>query len=240
MTAVFIGYTACGIAIILAIILAFSAQHKVNETFNAYKDVSSSLALTGAELAEKLARENGLDLKIKVCKGNLTDHYNPIDKSLNISEKNFNSRSIAAQAIVAHEFGHALQDAQKYGAFRVRQFVVKVSNFVSGLLMPMLIIGCILQFAFYLWAGSIVIYVMTGMYALSVIMGLVTLPVEFNASKRAKELLYNMGCTDEEEVYATKELLNSAAMTYVASLLVSLAYFVRLLFMLLSLAAARD
>jgi len=230
----YLGYMICGVLIFVAFIVSLFVQNKVHSTYNKFKNRASSIDLTGAELAEKLSNENGLFLPIQVCSGKLSDHYNPKDKSINISRENYNSKSLSAQAIVAHEFGHALQHAENYGAFKVRQMVVRISNLVSGLLMPMIIVGLILELVFFMFAGRIVIYIICGVYGLSVIAGLVTLPVEFNASSRAKKLLVELGATSEEEQRATSELLNAAAMTYVASLFVSLAYFLRILFLLLA------
>lgn len=229
-----IGYCVSGFVILFAIIIALVAQQKVSSAYDAYRDVPSSISLTGAQLAERLARESNLNISVKMCRGKLTDHYNPKDRSINISEGNFSSNSIAAQSIVAHEFGHALQHAQGYGLYKLRQAVVKVSNFVSGMLLPLLIVGILLEIFLMSNAGNIVIYLSIAIYGVSVIANLATLPVEVNASSRAKELLFKMGCTSEEEVYATDKMLNAAALTYVASLLVSLAYFLRFLFFLLS------
>lgn len=234
----YLGYIICGVVILIAFLVSLVVQSKVTKTYDAFKEEPSSLDLTGAELARRLATENGLNLTIKCCKGKLTDHYNPKEKSINISEGNFNSKSISAQSIVAHEFGHALQHAQNYGVFKLRQAVVKVSNFVSGLLFPIIIIGLILELVYFATAGRIIIYIMCGVYGLSVLAGLVTLPVEYNASSRAKKLLFKMGLTSEEEQNATAQLLNSAALTYVASLFVTLAYFLRIVFLLL--ASRRD
>ena len=137
-------------------------------------------------------------------------------------------------SIVAHEFGHALQDKERYGFYNLRQFVVKISNFASGILLPLLIIGIILEFVLMSGIGNIVIYISIGIYGLALIANLATLPVEYNASKRGKELLFSLGATSEDEVYATEKMLNAAAMTYVAGTLVSLAYFLRYLFLLLA------
>lgn len=229
-----IGYSISGFVIIISIIIALVAQSKVNDAYQTYKSINSSLNMTGAELAEKLSREKGLALQIKSCKGNLTDHYNPKDKSINISQGNYVSSSIAALSIVAHEFGHALQDKERYGFYNLRQFVVKISNFASGILLPLLIIGIILEFVLMSGIGNIVIYISIGIYGLALIANLATLPVEYNASKRGKELLFSLGATSEDEVYATEKMLNAAAMTYVAGTLVSLAYFLRYLFLLLA------
>ena len=189
--------------------------------------------MTGRELAEKLSQDNNLGLTVRECQGSLTDHYDPRDKSINISQSNFNNNSIASQAIVAHEFGHAMQDAEGYAPYKVRQVVVKVSNLVSRMLMPLLIIGILLQVFLMGIAGSLVIYISVAIYAVAVIANLVTLPVEINASSRAKDMLVRIGAGSDEEVQATDKVLNAAALTYVASLMVSLAYFLRFLFLLL-------
>ena len=228
-----IGYIVSGVAILVSVIVALVAQAKVNSAFNKYKDVPSSLDMTGAELAEKLSQDNNLGLTINQCGGTLTDHYDPRDKSINISQSNFNNKSIASQAIVAHELGHALQDAEEYAPYKTRQIVVKVSNLVSHMLMPLLIVGILLQLFLYGIAGSIIIYVSVAIYAVAVVANLVTLPVEINASTRAKDMLVRIGCGSDEEVEATDKVLNAAALTYVASLMVSLAYFLRFLFLLL-------
>ncbi len=232
------GYLVCGIVILFAFIVSMIVQNKVQSTYSKFINQPSSIDLTGAQLVEKMSREYNVDVSVSMCNGKLSDHYNPKNKSINISKENYYSKSISAHAIVAHEFGHALQHAKQYQAYNVRQAVVKVSNFVSGLLMPMIIIGLILELVFFASAGRVIVYVMCGIYALAVLAGLVTLPVEFNASKRAKKILYDMGAASEGEQNATAELLNSAAMTYVASLFVTLAYFMRILFLLL--ASRRD
>lgn len=228
----YIGYIICGIVILITVFISAIAQAKVNSAFGKYKDKESSLDLTGEELAEKLAMENNIGISIRACKGHLSDHYDPRDKSINISASNFNSKSIASQAIVAHEFGHAMQDEEDYFPFKVRQSVVKVSNFISKMLIPMIIIGLLFEFFLFAGVGNIILYVYVGIYSISVIINLITLPVEFNASSRAKKMLAQLGCTSQEEVVATDKLLNAAAMTYVASLLVSIAYLLRILYIL--------
>lgn len=230
----YLGYIICSIAIFIAIIISIIAQTKVSSAYNKYKNEVSSINLTGAELAERLALENHIGIHIKSCGGSLTDHYDPRDKSINISSENYNSNSIASQAIVAHEFGHALQDAEDYFPFRVRQTVIKVSNFISKMLIPMVIISLLLELwlFFGIGIGNIILYIYVGIYTISVIVNLVTLPVEFNASSRAKKLLEQMGASSTAELQAVDRVLNAAAMTYVASLLVSLAYLARLLIIL--------
>lgn len=229
----YIGYIVSGIVIIISIIIALVAQSKVNSAYEEYKDKLSSLDMTGAQLAEKLSIDNSLNLMVRSCGGRLTDHYDPTDRSINISQENYNSKSIASQAIVAHECGHALQHAENYVPYKIRQAVVKASNLVSKMLMPLLIVGILLQIFLLGIAGSLVIYISVALYAVAVIANLVTLPVEVNASSRAKNMLVKLGCTSDSEVQATDKVLNAAALTYVASLLVSMAYFLRFLFLLL-------
>lgn len=229
----YIGYIVSGVVIIISVIIALVAQVKVNNAYEENKEKLSSLDMTGGQLAEKLSSDYDLNLMVRQCNGRLTDHYDPTDRSLNISQENFNSKSIAAQAIVAHEFGHALQHAENYAPFKVRQTVVKASNLISRMIMPLLIVGILLQIFLLGIAGPLVIYISVALYAVAVIANLITLPVEVNASSRAKDLLVKLGCTSDSEVQATDKVLNAAALTYVASLLVSMAYFLRFLFLLL-------
>ena len=170
----YIGYMVCGVLIVIAIILSLTMQVKVDSTYSKYKEVPSSLDLTGAELAQKLAYENGVNINIGMCRGRLTDHYDPRSKTLNISEGNYNSKSLSAHAIVAHEFGHALQDEESYAPLKIRQFVIKTSNFVSSLLIPIILIGVLLELFLFAGVGNIIIYVYVGIYAIAVIASLVT------------------------------------------------------------------
>lgn len=231
-----IGYIASGILIIIALVISAVCQSKVYSAYNAYKTEPSSLNMTGAELARKLIAEHNLNLTVKMCKGKLSDNYNPINQTLNLSEENYNGTSIASHAIVAHEFGHALQHAQGYMLMKVRTAAIRASNVFSGLVLPLVIVGIILQvFLIGGYFGNILIYVSVGLYALAVIVNLVTLPVEYNASHRGKQILESMGCTSDDERYAVDKVLNAAALTYVAALMVSLGYFLRFLFILLSI-----
>ena len=228
----YLGYIICTCAIIVTIFIALLAETKVQGAFSKYSKVASSLDLTGEELALKLASEQGVNIKIGECSGNLTDHYDPTNKMLVISQGNYYSKSIASQAIVSHEFGHALQDAEGYAPLRIRTLTIKISNFVSRLLMPVILIGILFEFLLFTGVGRIIIYAYVGLYTFSVLVSLATLPVEYNASKRAKKLLVGIGVSSQEEVAATDDLLNSAALTYVASLLVSTAYLFRILLLL--------
>ena len=230
---VYTGYLICTLLIIFTIIISVAAQSKVQGAYSKYRKVASSLDLTGEELALRLAGEQGINISVGECSGALTDHYNPSNKMLVISQGNFHSKSMAAQAIVAHEFGHALQDAEGYAPLKIRTLTIKISNFVSRLLIPVILIGFLFEILLFVGVGRIIIYAYVGLYTFSVLVSLVTLPVEYDASKRAKKLLLDMGMSSHEEVVATDELLNSAALTYVASLLVSVAYLFRILMLLL-------
>lgn len=234
MNPYYIGYCVAGVMIVVALIIAIVAEVKVNNTVNNYKDTLSSIDLTGAELAERLAKENDVLIKVNQIKGKLTDHYNPKDKSLNLSEGVYSSKSIVAQSIVAHEFGHALQDKEEYAPLKIRQMAIAVSNIYSKFFMPLLIIGILLEI-FVPIAGAVVIYLSVAFYGISVIVNLATVKVEYDASARAKKLLLAMGCGSDQEKSITDKTLDAAALTYVGSLLISVAYFLRFLFILLSI-----
>lgn len=227
-------YIGAGVLLFVAIIVAMIAEIKVKSTYNKYKDVAVQKEnITGQILAQMIAEKEGLNVSVKQCKGVLSDHYNPSDKSINISTPNFNQNSIAALGVVAHEMGHAMQDKQGWGLYKVRQFVVKTSNFASKILLPLLIIGIITNL---MYVGGIIglafIWIAVAFYGLSVLTNLATLPVEFNASKRALTTLQGMEIMDEVELDHAKKVLSAAALTYLASLLVSIAYFLRFLLLI--------
>ncbi len=229
-------YVISGFLIFVVIIVAIVAQAKVYSAYDKYSKKTSSLGLTGQMLAQKLCEQNNLALTIRSCSGKLSDHYNPKDKSINISQENFNSSSVASIAIVAHEFGHAMQDQEEYAPLKIRQFAIKVSSFASKALLPFLIFSILLSI-FIGYAGTIMLFVLVLVYALSLFINLVTLSVEVDASNRAKKMLSTM-ISDEEEQKAMSNMLSAAAMTYVASMLVSLVYFLR--FLSLFLMSRRD
>ena len=229
-------YYISGILIFVAILISLFAQIKVQSTYEKYSKEKSSLNTTGGDFAKKLSIEQGLQLNINTCSGKLSDHYNSKDKSLNISAENYNSDSVASLAVVAHEFGHAMQDNEQYVPLKIRQLVIKTSNLISKWLMPLIIISAILSL-FVGLAGTIILAVMVGVYAISLLANLVTLPVEINASKRAMVLINQMNVSEDEKS-KMKQMLSAAAMTYVAALLVSLVYFLR--FLSLFLLTRRD
>ena len=223
-------YLIAGVLLFVSIIIAVVAEIKVSSTYSKFSDVVVQSGITGQQLAQKIAEQEGLDVKLNQCAGTLTDNYNPISKTINISKANFDKASISALGVVAHEMGHAIQDKKNYGPYKIRQFVVKTSNAISKMLLPLLIIGIITNL---MYVGGIVgltfIYIAVGFYFLAVLTNLATLPVEINASKRAVQTLKKMNIMDDIEIDNAKKVLSAAAWTYLASLLVSIAYFLRFL-----------
>lgn len=230
-----ISYIIASSLLVVAIIVALVAQIKVESTYNKYSQVESKSGLTGGQLAQKIIDTAGLNVKVNVIKGKLTDNYDSSKGVLNISSANYNGRSVAALGVVAHECGHAIQDAKDYKPLRIRHSVIKTTNLASKFLLPILIIGLIFDLMYIGGVtGMVFIWTAVCFYALSVLANLVTLPVELNASSRAMKMLKGFEIMDEEELQASKKVLSAAALTYLASLLVSLAYFMRFLLFALS------
>jgi len=213
-----------------ALLLAFYAQSKVSSAYNRYSRVANRRGLTGMDAARVLLRSAGLEqIPVEETPGKLTDHYDPGKNVLSLSQGVSRSASVAALGIVAHEVGHALQDATNYGPLRVRSGLVPIVSIGSWL-------GPIVFFAgFFLSAftGSTAIaWIGLFLFAGTVVFALITLPVERNASKRALQLLENYALADGEELKQTKQVLDAAALTYVAALaqaLSTLLYYVFLL-----------
>ncbi len=230
-----IAYIIASSLLIVAFIVALVAEIKVESTYSKYSQIEAQSGLTGGQLAQKIIDSAGLNVKVNVIKGRLTDNYDSSKGVLNISSTNYNSKSIAALGVVAHECGHALQDAQDYKPLRIRHSVIKTTNMVSKFLLPLLIIGLIFDLMYIGGVtGMVFIWTAVCFYALSVIANLVTLPVELNASSRALKMLKGFEIMDEEELGQSKKVLSAAALTYLASLLISLAYFMRFLLFALS------
>lgn len=230
-------YIIIGVLLLPAMIFAMYAQFKVQSSFSKYSQVSASCNLTGTDVAKQMLEKNGIySVQVMRAKGNLTDNYNPKTKRINLSDPVWNSTSVAAIGVAAHETGHALQDARNYAPMKVRMAVVKLSNFTSSLFLPLLLVGLVL---FFVLASSIVgevfIWVGVGIFALGALANLVTLPVETNASRRALKQLEEMGIMTETELSQVKEVLSAAALTYVASLLISLLSLARIVIIALSL-----
>lgn len=220
-----------GVMLLCAAIGA-SASMKVHRAFNKYGNMPTRSRMTGYDTARRLLRAGGVkDISVGKVRGHLSDHYHPIKKVVNLSESTFGSDSIAAVAVAAHEIGHVMQKKKGYPLYKLRQVLVPITNIGSALAMPLVLIGLILDFAVASTQNSNMGWYLAlagvALYGLSTVFALVTLPVEFNASKRAKQMLVAEGIlTDGELPYADK-MLDAAANTYVASLLTSLIYFLR-------------
>ena len=188
--------------------------------------------MTGYDTAKRLLRAGGVnDISVGRIKGDLTDHYHPTKKIVNLSESVYGSDSVAAVAIAAHEIGHVMQKKKGYIPYKIRSFLVPVANFGSRLALPLVLVGLILDVFVASTrgtdAGFYLALVGVALYGLSTVFMLVTLPVEYDASRRAKKMLVAEGVLTEEELPYAEKMLSAAAQTYVASLLTSLVYFLR-------------
>ena len=205
------------------IIMAITSGY-VRSSYKKWSKVRVSSGLTGAQAAERLISSGGLyEVKVAGTPGELSDHYDPRNKTLYLSQGVYGTPSVAAVAIAAHELGHAQQDAEGYGPMRIRSFLVPAVNIGSNLGWILIMIGLFLRITELAWLGVLV-------FSAGALFALATIPVEFNASARAKELLYNTGIIrTEEEVRGVNRVLNAAALTYVAGLITAvlqLLYFV--------------
>lgn len=216
-------YYIMGIILLPGIILSLYAQFKVNHTYNKYKEEFSERNLTAKQVCEQILNAGNLNVQITEVEGNLTDYYDSKKKILALSSGNINSTSISAIGVAAHEAGHALQDAENYKPMKIRNFVVVLSNISSKLLWPLIFIGLVFDFALY-YSNFAQIFLYTGIifFGLSVILNLITLPVEFNASNRAIAILENSTILNSTETAHAKKVLSAAALTYVAAFIYSL------------------
>ena len=207
--------------LIPGLILALYAQLKVSSTYARYKKVHSGTGLTGAQIARQILDTNGCgSVRIERVPGSLTDHYDPENGVLRLSEEVYASRSIAALGVAAHEAGHASQDATDYGPMRIRATLVPVANIGSSAAIPLFMLGLIFS-----WEPLLKIGILC--FSLAVLFYVVTLPVEFNASGRAVALLAS-GYLPEDEVQGVKKVLSAAALTYVAAALQAILQLLRL------------
>ena len=210
------------IILIPVLIIAMYAQYKVKSTFNKYSKISTNVNMSAADIVRKLLEENGInDVSVQRIKGKLTDHYDPSKKVLNLSENIYNSNSVAAIGVAAHEAGHAIQDDKGYKPLKLRANLVPAASIGSSWGLPMAIIGFFLQTQFLIALGFI-------MFFGAFVFHLVTLPVEFNASTRALTMLKNNNILNTSELKGAKKVLRAAAFTYVSATLVALANLVRI------------
>lgn len=214
------------IFVIIAAVLSLIAQANVSRTINKYAQMGTRSGMTGAQAAQLMLNRNSIhSVTVKAISGQLTDHYNPRDMTLGLSESVYGSQSIAAVGIAAHECGHAVQHDQQYGPLMLRSALVPVTNIGSKLSIPILIVGMLLNSA----TGDLFIQIGIIAFSLTTAFALVTLPVEFNASKRALAILSSNNVMSTEELNATRKVLNAAAMTYVAAAAGSILQLLRLI-----------
>ena len=217
--------------------MSIRAQIKVTTTFNKYDEKFIQSQTPAYKLARHLLDSAGLyDVKINMCKGDLTDNFNPKTNTVNLSEKVYNNCSLSALGVMAHELGHVLQYKDKYPLIKLRTFLIPVINISNFFMWPLVILGIALEFTTYVTAGTILIYIGVGIFALSTIFMLITLPIEKNASKRAVVMLEGTGILTTDEAKCVKEVLDAAAQTYLAALVTSI---LSLLRFVLFIASAR-
>jgi Zn-dependent membrane protease YugP len=210
------------VLVIPAVIFTMIAQFMVSSTFNKYSKLISRRGLTGMEAARKILDANGLHhVAIERIRGSMTDHFDPRTNVICLSETVYDVSSVAAVGVAAHEAGHAIQYAKEYAPIKLRAAIIPVTRIGSMLAMPLFIIGLIL-------ASDALLLFGIALYSLVTLFQLVTLPVEFNASRRAMKALEATGYYTDEELDGARRVLRAAAMTYVAALAVSLLQILRL------------
>ena len=210
--------------LIPALLLSLWAQFRVSSTFNRFSKVRASSGMTATQMAEQLLHAEGVyDVSVERTRGNLTDHYDPKNMVLRLSDSTANSTSVAALGVAAHEAGHVLQHRDGYAPLMLRTAAVPVVNIGSNLSWPLFLVGLIFSWEPLLYAGI-------ALFALAVLFAIITLPVEFNASKRALAALEANGYLQPgEEMRGARKVLSAAAMTYVASAFMAIMQLLRLL-----------
>lgn len=218
--------------LILCAIISGSVSAKLKKTYAAQREIPNASHMTGYDTAVRLLRANDArDISVGRVNGVLSDHYHPTKKIVNLSAGVYGEASVASVAIAAHEIGHVVQKKKGYLPYKLRTVLVPITNIGSKLALPLVLFGLLLdlfvgaaqetQLGFYLALVGVVLY------GLSTVFMLVTLPVEYDASRRAKKMLVQEGILTEEELPYAEKMLSAAALTYVASLLTSLVYFLR-------------
>ncbi len=210
------------ILVLIGAMISMWASSRVQSSFRQYSRMRSSLGMTGAETARRILDSQGLyDVQVRSVRGNLTDHYDPRSKTVNLSEAVYGSSSVASIGVAAHECGHAVQDAQGYAPLNIRSALVPVANIGCNLSWPIILIGLLFGMSQFLHLGIL-------LFSLGVLFQLITLPVEYNASGRAVVLLDQLGILRGEEVAAARKVLNAAALTYVAAAAATILQLLRL------------
>jgi len=219
--------------LIPVLLLSAWAQLQVSGNFRRYSAVNNHRHLTGAQAAEAVLRAHGVyDVPIRPCRGNLTDHYDPRDNTIYLSEPVYHASTIAAVGVACHEAGHAVQYAVGYGPIRLRSAIIPMTQFGSKFSVILLMIGMLLYSQMLFLVGII-------LFSLTTFFQLVTLPVEFNASSRAIETIEGQGLLYDDEISGAKRVLRAAAMTYVAALLMSVVQLLRFVLIFLGRSGRR-
>lgn len=212
------------ILVIIGALLCLITSGMVKRTFNKYSKMLSASNLTGAQVAEAILKREGIyDVRVERVAGSLTDNFNPSTKTVNLSETVYDSTSVAAIGVAAHECGHAMQHNEEYFPLKVRSAILPAANFGSKYGLWIVILGLIISFF------RPLVFIGVVLFAFGVAFQIVTLPVEFDASKRALETLSRMGILEENEIGGARAVLKSAAMTYVASAAASILSLIRLI-----------
>lgn len=216
------------IIVLPCLLLSMWASAQVNSTFKKYATQISSRHITGADAAKRVLQHHGIyNVRIEHVSGNLTDHFDPKSNVIRLSDNVYGSASTSAIGVACHEAGHAVQYAQDYFPIKVRAAIIPITNFGSKLAMPLILLGIVLSAL-----GSLsytLVYIGIACFSLSLVFQLITLPVEFNASRRAVAAIEDAGILNSQELTGAKKTLRAAAMTYVAAVAVSLAQLIRLI-----------
>lgn len=211
------------ILVLPAVLISLYAQFKVKNTFGKYSALQNQRGLTGAQVARKILDYNGLtSVMVRPTNGSLTDHYNPSDNTVNLSETVYNSTSVAALGVAAHETGHALQHAKGYFPLKIRTSIFPIVRISSSTAVPLALLGFITGLEFLINFGII-------LFSAVVLFQIITLPVEFNASRRALNMMEQYDMLSSQENQNAKKVLSAAAMTYLASALTAVANLLRLI-----------
>ena len=219
-------YDGTYLLVVIGALLSLMASAKVKSSFARYSNVRSMSGMTGREAAERILRNSGIyDVQVQHIYGNLTDHYDPRNKVLSLSDSVYNSNSVAAIGVAAHECGHAIQHAKGYAPLSIRGALVPVANFGSTISWPLILMGLLIR------SNASMLFINLGIlaFSLAVLFQIVTLPVEFNASRRAVRILGETGMLGPDELRGARKVLSAAALTYVAGAAAGILQLLRLL-----------
>ena len=202
------------ILVVIGAVICMIASARVKGTFNKYSQLRSMSGMNGAQVAQRVLQAAGIyDVQVRHVSGSLTDHYDPRTKTVNLSDPVYNATSVAALGVAAHECGHAIQHAKSYAPLSIRSALVPIANFGSMLAWPVILIGLL----FNTRSSGLIIDIGILLFSAAVLFQLVTLPVEFDASRRALVMLRTQGILADDELRYTRRVLKSASLTYVAS-----------------------